>query len=35
MGCITNNNTADERINRSFTFGRNNWMQTGSENGAR
>ncbi len=28
-------NTPDERINRPFTIGRDNWIQAGSENGAR
>jgi transposase len=28
-------NTADERINRPFAIGRNNWAQAGSVNGAR
>jgi transposase len=34
-GALPIDNTADERINRPFTIGRNNWMQAGSENGAR
>jgi hypothetical protein len=34
-GALPLDNTADERINRPFTIGRNNWMQAGSENGAR
>ncbi len=34
-GALPIDNTPDERINRPFTIGRNNWMQAGSENGAR
>lgn len=34
-GALPLDNTADERINRPFTIGRNNWMQAGSENGAK
>jgi transposase len=34
-GALPIDNTSDERINRPFTIGRNNWMQAGSENGAR
>ena len=34
-GALPIDNTADERINRPFTIGRNNWMQAGSENGAK
>jgi hypothetical protein len=34
-GALPIDNTADERINRPFTIGRNNWMQAGSVNGAR
>jgi transposase len=34
-GALPIDNTTDERINRPFTIGRNNWMQAGSENGAR
>lgn len=34
-GALPIDNTADERINRPFTIGRNNWMQAGSQNGAR
>ena len=34
-GALPIDNTADERINRPFAIGRNNWMQAGSENGAR
>jgi transposase len=34
-GALPIDNTADERINRPFTIGRNNWLQAGSENGAR
>ena len=34
-GALPIDNTADERINRPFTIGRNNWMQAGSKNGAR
>lgn len=34
-GALPIDNTADERINRPFTIGRNNWMQAGSINGAR
>lgn len=34
-GALPIDNTADERINRPFTIGRNNWMQAGSTNGAR
>jgi transposase len=33
-GALPIDNTADERINRPFAIGRNNWMQVGSENGA-
>jgi transposase len=34
-GDLPIDNTADERIIRPFAIGRNNWMQAGSENGAR
>jgi transposase len=34
-GALPIDNTADERINRPFTIGRNNWGQAGSESGAR
>jgi transposase len=34
-GALPIDNTADERINRPFTIGRNNWGQGGSVNGAR
>lgn len=34
-GALPIDNTPDERINRPFTIGRNNWMQAGSVNGAR
>ena len=34
-GALPIDNTPDERINRPFTIGRNNWMQAGSINGAR
>jgi hypothetical protein len=34
-GALPIDNTADERINRPFAIGRNNWVQAGSENGAR
>ena len=34
-GALPIDNTPDERINRPFTIGRNNWGQAGSENGAR
>jgi len=34
-GALPIDNTADERINRPFTIGRGNWLQAGSENGAR
>jgi transposase len=34
-GALPIDNTADERINRPFTIGRNNWGQAGSINGAR
>jgi transposase len=34
-GALPIDNTANERINRPFAIGRNNWMQAGSENGAR
>ena len=34
-GALPIDNTDDERINRPFTIGRNNWLQAGSENGAR
>lgn len=30
-GALPIDNTADERINRPFTIGRNNWGQAGSE----
>ena len=35
LGDLPIDNTADERIIRPFAIGRNNWMQAGSENGAR
>jgi transposase len=34
-GALPIDNTPDERINRPFAIGRNNWGQAGSENGAR
>lgn len=34
-GALPIDNSADERIIRSFAIGRNNWMQAGSVNGAR
>jgi len=34
-GDLPIDNTADERIIRPFAIGRNNWVQAGSENGAR
>jgi transposase len=34
-GALPIDNTPNERINRPFTIGRNNWLQAGSENGAR
>jgi transposase len=34
-GDLPIDNTADERIIRPFAIGRNNWLQAGSENGAR
>ena len=34
-GDLPIDNSADERIIRPFAIGRNNWMQAGSENGAR
>jgi transposase len=34
-GDLPIDNTADERIVRPFAIGRNNWLQAGSENGAR
>jgi transposase len=34
-GALPIDNTPDERINRPFTIGRNNWMQAGSQSGAR
>jgi len=34
-GALPIDNTPNEQIIRPFTIGRNNWMQAGSENGAR